>query len=143
MGAMQNSKEAWKKMRENAMKKYPQYFTGKADKNRQAFQDFLTQGAEPVHIERGKQTQVPFRVKNGDVVRWNFRALTDDIEFSVNIRKMQVGGAVQENVRQPQRFIAGENHQGSYNFVYAGGQVVLTWSNGYAMQHLHRHILKC
>lgn len=126
------SKEALQKMRENAMKKYPEYFTGEADRNRKAFQDFLAQGAEPVHVEHGKQTQVPFRVKNGDVVRWNFRVLKDDIEFSVNIRTMQVGGAVEENVRQPQRFKAGENYQGSYNFVYAAGQVVLTWSNAYS-----------
>lgn len=126
------SKEALQKMRENAMKKYPEYFTGEADKNRQAFQDFLAQGAEPVHIEAGKQTQLPFRVKNGDVVRWNFRVLNNDIEFSVNIRKMEIGGAVEENVRQPQRYKAGSNHQGSYSFVYASGQVVLTWSNSYS-----------
>lgn len=68
-------------------------------------------------------------MKNGDVIRWNFRVLQADIEFSVSIRKMQVGGAVEENVRQPQRFKAGQNHQGSYHFVYASGQVVLTWSN--------------
>ena len=84
------TKESLLKMRKNAMEKYPQYFTGEADKNREAFQDFLAQGAEPVFIEHGKQTQLPFRMQNGDVVRWNFRVLTDDVEFSVNIRKMQV-----------------------------------------------------
>jgi len=126
------SKEALKKMRENAMKKYPQYFTGEADKNRQAFQDFLAQGAEPVFIEHGKQTQVPFRVNNGDVVRWNFRVLNDDVEFSVNIRKMQVGGAVEETVHAPKKFKAGKNHMGSYSFVYSAGAVVITWSNAYS-----------
>lgn len=42
----------------NLFLRYPQYFTGQADNNRRAFQDFLAQGAEPAHVEHGKQTQV-------------------------------------------------------------------------------------
>ena len=97
-----------------------------------AFRLSLLEGLTPIVVVAQSWCSLPFRLRTGDQLRWRFIVLDYDLKFCVKVRRMGMGGAVEEEV-EPKRAVSASQGvvEGSLHALETA-QYIVYWDNSYS-----------